>query len=73
MIVNIKKELEKLDRDDFDKVSNLVDKIVNDIWTTSQVETNPKWRDELKIAMIKDYMFDLINPNLLDFDKEEQK
>jgi len=71
MIVNVKKELEKLDRDDFDKVSNLVDKIANDIWTTSQVETNPKWRDELKIAMIKDYMIDLINPDLLDFDKEE--
>ena len=71
MIVNVKKELEKLDRNDFDKVSNLVDKIVKDIWTTSQVETNLEWRDELKIAMIKDYMFDLINPNLLDFDKEE--
>ena len=71
MIVNVKKELEKLDRNDFDKVSNLVDKIVKDIWTTSQVETNLEWRDELKIAMIKDYMFDLINPNLLDFDKGE--
>lgn len=71
MIVNVKKELEKLDRNDFDEVSKLVDKILKDIWTTSQVETNIEWRDELKIAMIKDYMFDLINPDLLDFDKEE--
>jgi len=40
MIVNVKKELEKLDRNDFDEVSKLVDKILKDIWTTSQVETN---------------------------------
>ena len=40
MIVNVKKELEKLDRNDFDKVAKLVDKIVKDIWTTSQVEIN---------------------------------
>jgi len=71
MVVNIKKELAKLDRDDFTKVCYLVDKIVRDIWITSQAETNAKWQDELKMAMIKDYMIDLINPDLLDFDKEE--
>lgn len=70
-MVNIKKELAKLDRDDFTKVCYLVDKIVRDIWITSQAETNAKWQDELKMAMIKDYMIDLINPDLLDFDKEE--
>ena len=70
-MVNVKKELAKLDRDDFTKVCYLVDKIVRDIWITSQAESNPKWRDELKMAMIKDYMIDLINPDLLDFDKEE--
>lgn len=71
-MVNIKKELAKLDRDDFTKVCYLVDKIVRDIWITSQAETSAKWQDELKMAMIKDYMIDLINPDLLDFDKEEQ-
>lgn len=70
-MVNIKKELAKLNRDDFTKVCYLVDKIVRDIWITSQAETNAKWQDELKMAMIKDYMIDLINPELLDFDKEE--
>lgn len=70
-MVNIKKELAKLDRDDFIKVCYFVDKIVRDIWITSQAESNAKWRDELKMAMIKDYMIDLINPDLLDFDKEE--
>lgn len=70
-MVNVKKELAKLDRDDFTKVCYLVDKIVRDIWITSQAETNAKWQDELKMAMIKDYMIDLINPHLLDFDKEE--
>jgi hypothetical protein len=70
-MVNVKKELAKLDRDDFTKVCYLVDKIVRDIWITSQAETNAKWQDELKMAMIKDYMIDLINPDLLDFDKEE--
>ena len=70
-MVNVKKELAKLDRDDFTKVCYLVDKIVRDIWITSQAESNAKWCDELKMAMIKDYMIDLINPDLLDFDKEE--
>ena len=70
-MVNVKKELAKLDRDDFTKVCYLVDKIVRDIWITSQAESNAKWQDELKMAMIKDYMIDLINPDLLDFDKEE--
>ena len=71
MEVNIKKALETLDRNDFTKVCELVDNIVEDIWETSKQETDDKWRDQLKIAMIKDYMIDLINPDLLDFDSSE--
>lgn len=69
-MIIIKEELKNLDRNDFDKVCELVDKIIKDIWTTSKEEINNKWRDELKMSMIKDYMIDLINPDLLDFDKE---
>lgn len=71
--VNVKKELENLDRDNFTDVNNLVDKIVEDIWTTSKLfqETNEtdEWQDRAKIDMVKDYMINLINPDLLDFDK----
>lgn len=68
-MVTIKEELPSLDRNDFDAVNKFVDRIIKDIWTTSKQESNDKWRDELKMAMVKDYMFDLINPDLLDFDK----
>lgn len=69
MMVTIKEELPSLDRNNFDAVNKFVDRIIKDIWTTSKQEPNGKWRDELKMAMVKDYMFDLINPDLLDFDK----
>lgn len=67
--MNIKQELINLDRNDFEKVCELADKIIQDVWDTSKLETNEHWRDELKSAMIKDYIIDIINPDLLDFDK----
>ena len=68
-MVTVKEELPSLDRNDFYAVNKFVDRIIKDIWATSKQEINDKWRDELKMAMVKDYMFDLINPDLLDFDK----
>lgn len=65
MIINIRKELTALDRNDFTKVCELVDKIVEDI---SEILIDIG--DEEALALIKDYMIDLINPDLLDFDKE---
>ena len=64
MIVNIPKELANLDRNDFTKVCELVDKIVEDI---SEILVDIG--DEEALALTKDYMIDLINPDLLDFDK----
>jgi heme oxygenase len=65
-MVNVKKELAKLDRDDFTKVCEFVDKIVEDI-----EEILTEIGHEEALALTKDYMIDLINPDLLDFDKEE--
>ncbi len=65
MIVNIPKELANLDRNDFDKVCTLVDKIVADI-----EEILTEIGHEESLALTKDYMIDLINPDLLNFDKE---
>jgi hypothetical protein len=64
MIVNIPKELKNLDRADFTKVCEFVDKIVQDI-----EEILTEIGQEEAIALTKDYMIDLINPDLLDFDK----
>ena len=70
--VNVKKELESLDRNNFKDVYELVDKIVNDIMVTSK-EFSTGQPDQDKLAndlvkdMMKDYMIDLINPELLDF------
>lgn len=69
--IKVKKEYENLDKNNFEQVCDLVDRIIEDIWVTSKLATDPTWQDELKIAMIKDYMIDLINPNLLDFDKND--
>jgi hypothetical protein len=66
MIVNIPKELDNLDRNDFTKVCEFVNKIVEDI-----EEILTEIGDEEALALTKDYMIDLINPDLLDFDKEE--
>lgn len=67
-MIEVKKEYQTLDKNDFERVCDLVDRIIEDIWSTSKLEKNPVWQDELKMALVKDYMFDLINPELLDFD-----
>jgi hypothetical protein len=65
MTVNIKKELQNLDRDDFIAVSQLVDKIIFDL--SDLLILNG---DEVMLDATKDYMIDLINPDLLDFDND---
>ncbi len=67
-IVNVQKELATLDRNDFTQVCELVDKLVDDIII---VYYHTEKDEEVLTALIKDYMIDLINPDLLDFDKEE--
>ena len=62
MIVNLKAELQNLDRDDFMAVHDLVDKIIFDL-SDLLVDVG----DEIMLAAAKDYMIDLINPDLLDF------
>lgn len=69
--IKVKKEYQTLDKTNFEQVHDLVLRIINDIWTTSKEEKTPKWQDELKKAMIVDYMIDLINPDLLDFDEPQ--
>jgi len=56
--VNIKKELENLDRSDYNKVCELVDKIVSDL-----TEILINFGDEVMLAAATDYMIDLINPD----------
>jgi mRNA-degrading endonuclease RelE of RelBE toxin-antitoxin system len=64
MQVNIKQELSKLDRNDFNQVRDLIDKITEDI-NDSYTHGN-----EYMLDVVRDYMFDLLNPNLLDFNNE---
>ena len=64
--VNIKKELENLDRSDYNKVCELVDKIVFDL--TEILNNNG---DEVMLAAATDYMIDLINPDFLDFGEKK--
>lgn len=66
MEVNIKKELETLDRNDFMAVCDLADKIVLDLG-----DLLIKMGDECMLDATKDYIIDLINPDLLDFDSVE--
>ena len=66
MIVNLKAELQNLDRDDFMAVSDLVDKIIFDL-SDLLVDVG----DEIMLAAAKDYMIDLINPDLLNFDNDQ--
>ena len=66
MQVHIKEELSKLDRNDFMAVSDLVDKIIFDL-SDLLIDLG----DEIALAAAKDYMIDLINPELLDFDSSE--
>jgi len=65
MIVNLKTELQNLDRDDFMAVSQLVDLIIFDL-SDLLVDVG----DEIMLAAAKDYMIDLINPDLLDMDNK---
>lgn len=69
--IKVKQEYQTLDKTNFDQVCDLVDRIVENIWITSTQEIDPIYHDELKMAMIKDYMIDLINPDLLDFDSSD--
>jgi hypothetical protein len=64
--VNIKQELINLNRNDFMAVSQLVDKIIFDLSDLLIVNG-----DEVMLDAAKDYMIDLINPDLLDFDSSE--
>ena len=62
MQVHIKKELETLDRNDFDRANILVTQIMEDIKETMGIDY------EMGLGLMQDYMVDLINPDLLDFD-----
>lgn len=66
MQINLKTELQNLNRDDFMAVANLVDKIIFDL-SDLLVDVG----DEIMLAAAKDYMIDLINPELLDFDNDQ--
>lgn len=61
MQVFIKKELSQLDRNDFMAVCNLAEKIVSDL-RNLLIEAG----DECMLDAAKDYLIDLINPELLD-------
>ena len=65
MQVNIKKELQNLDRNDFTAVHNLVDLIISEL-SDLLIDLG----DEIALAAAKDYMIDLINPELLDMDNK---
>lgn len=66
MQVNLKTELQNLDRDDFMAVHDLVDKIIFDL-SDLLVDVG----DEIMFDAAKDYMIDLINPDLLNFDNDQ--
>jgi hypothetical protein len=71
--VNIKEELSRLDRNNWDDVCKLVDKIVYDIMQTSKMAPYSYIGDQDALeGLIKDYMIDLINPDLLDFDSKNK-
>lgn len=64
MQVHIKKELATLDRNDFDRTNILVTQIMEDIKETMGNDY------EMGMGLIEDYLFDLINPDFLDFDSK---
>jgi hypothetical protein len=66
MEVNIKKELQSLDRSDYMAVSQLADMIIFDLGDLL-IDVG----DEIMLAAAKDYIIDLINPDLLDFDNDQ--
>jgi hypothetical protein len=65
MQINLKKELQSLDRNDYMAVSQLVDMIIFDL-SDLLIDVG----DEIMLTAAKDYMIDLINPDLLDFDND---
>ena len=64
MPVNIKKKFVNLDRNNFQDVCDLVDEIIEDIKETMGIDY------EMGLDLMQDYMIDLINPDLLDFNYE---
>lgn len=64
MQAHIKKELATLDRNDFDRTNILVTQIMEDIKETMGNDY------EMGMGLIEDYLFDLINPDFLDFDSK---
>ena len=66
MEVKVKQELEHLDRNDFMAVCDLADKIVFDL-SDILIQAG----DECMLDATKDYIIDLINPDLLDFNSSE--
>jgi hypothetical protein len=66
MQVHIKQELETLDRNDFEAVCELVDKIVFDL-----NDILVKCDSESMLGAATDYMIDLINPEFLDFGEKK--
>ena len=65
MEINIKQELETLDRNDFDRATILVNQIMEDIRETMGEDY------DMGMGLIEDYLYDLINSNLLDFDSSD--
>lgn len=60
--VKIKQELKTLDRNDFDRVTILVNQIMEDIKETIGDDY------DMGMSLMEDYLYDLINPDLLDFE-----
>ena len=60
--VKIKQELKTLNRNDFDRVTILVNQIMEDIKQTIGDDY------DMGMSLMEDYLYDLINPDLLYFD-----
>lgn len=65
MQVDIKKELATLDRNDFDSATILITQIMEDIRETMGEDY------DMGMSLIEDYLYDLINPDFLDFDSTD--
>lgn len=66
MEVNIKQELKNLDRTNLCDVNDLVQKIIADL-----IDILITTDSEVMLGAVSDYMIDLINPDLLDFDSTD--
>lgn len=62
--VNIKEKYKSLDRNDFEQVEALVSQIIEDIKGIMKIDHN------MGMKLVEDYLFDLINPDLLDLDSQ---